>query len=479
MLNGMTTRSPGARLVMSAPTSVTTPMVSCPSTSPGERYGPSTPYRCRSEPQMAVEVTAMIASLGSWMRGSGTSVTRTSRLPCHVSALMKPLPLVCDGEAAPCPPQPAIHLRTGKTSCLPRRREGSVPRIPGSRRQRMKARVPLVAAVTTLAGAILATRRGQDDIRGEVAVVTGASRGLGLLLARELARHSCPLVICARDAAELDRAAGQLRAAGAEVTAVACDITDEASPRLLVDTAIERYGRLDILISNAGIIQVGPVQDGQVGLYETALDTMALAPVRLALTGLPIMRRRGHGRIVTIASVGGKLSVPHLLPYSTAKFAAVGFSEGLRAELGRGPVTVTTVVPGLMRTGSHLQARFTGQAGKEFTWFALGASLPLVSMDAERAARQIIGAVRQRRAEIILTPAGQLVSRAAGIVPGLTSEILHLVQRLALPDPPGEPGSLVADEAEGHDLRPAMGKKTFDRLTTLGQAAASRFNERR
>ena len=178
----------------------------------------------------------------------------------------------------------------------------------------MKATVPLVTAVTTLAGAILAARRGQDDIRGEVAVVTGASRGLGLLLARELARHSCPLVICARDAAELDRAAGHLRAAGAEVTAVACDITDEASPRLLVDTAIERYGRLDILISNAGIIQVGPVQDGQAGLYETALDTMALAPVRLALTGLPIMRRQGHGRIVTIASVGGKLSVPHLLP---------------------------------------------------------------------------------------------------------------------------------------------------------------------
>jgi short-subunit dehydrogenase len=86
------------------------------------------------------------------------------------------------------------------------------------------------------------------------------------------------------------------------------------------------------------------------------------------------------------------LSVPHLLPSSTAKFAAVGFSEGLRAELGRGPVTVTTVVPGLMRTGSHLNARFTGRAGQEFTWFSLGASLPLISMDAERAARQIVTA---------------------------------------------------------------------------------------
>jgi short-subunit dehydrogenase len=342
----------------------------------------------------------------------------------------------------------------------------------------MKTPFPLITA-GVLAGAILTARRAQDDLDGEVAVVTGASRGLGLLLARELAGQGCPLVICARDAAELERAADELRAAGAEVTAVACDVTDEATPQLLIDTAVQRYGRLDILVSNAGVIQVGPVQAAQIGHYEMAMSTMALAPARLALTALPVMRRQGHGRIVTIASIGGKISVPHLLPYSTAKFAAVGFSEGLRAELGRGPVTVTTVVPGLMRTGSHLQARFTGQPAKEFTWFSLGASLPLVSMDAERAARQIIAAVRQRRAEVILTPAGQLVSRVAGIVPGLTSEILHLVQRLALPAPPGEPGSAVADEAQGHDLRPAIGKKAFDRLTTLGQAAANRFNERR
>ena len=101
-------------------------------------------------------------------------------------------------------------------------------------------------------------------------------------------------------------------------------------------------------------------------------------------------------------------------------------------------------------------------------------------MDAERAARQIIAAVRQRRAEVILTPAAQLVSRVAGIVPGLTSEILHLVQRLALPAPPalGAAGAAAA-RAQGHELRPAMGKKAFDRLTTLGQAAASCFNERR
>ena len=345
----------------------------------------------------------------------------------------------------------------------------------------MKALTPLLTAGALAGAAALTARRGPDDLRGEVAVVTGASRGLGLLLARELARQGCPLVICARDSAELDRAAGQLREVGADVTAVACDVTDEATASRLVQAALERHGRLDIVINNAGIIQVGPVRAASPEHFETALDTMALAPARLALAALPVMRSQGHGRIVTIASIGGKLSVPHLLPYSTAKFAAVGFSEGLRAELGRGPVMVTTVVPGLMRTGSHLQARFTGQAGKEFTWFALGASLPLVSMDAERAARQIIGAVRQRRAEVILTPAAQLISRIAGLAPGLTSDALHLVQRLALPALAGPPTDHAQDSGEGtpgHALNPAVSRKAFDRLTALGRAAASRFNEK-
>jgi NAD(P)-dependent dehydrogenase (short-subunit alcohol dehydrogenase family) len=147
----------------------------------------------------------------------------------------------------------------------------------------MKALAPLLFAGALAGAAALRARRTADDLRGEVAVVTGASRGLGLLLARELARQGCSLVICARDRAELDRATARLRSGGAEVTAVACDVSDEATPDRLVQTAIERYGRLDIVVSNAGIIQVGPVQEASPELFEIALDTMALAPARLAL----------------------------------------------------------------------------------------------------------------------------------------------------------------------------------------------------
>ena len=316
-----------------------------------------------------------------------------------------------------------------------------------------------------------------DDISGEVAIVTGASRGLGLELARELGRRSVRLVICARDADALERAADGLRASGAEVTAVPCDLRDPAAAELLTGTATRVYGRLDIVVNNAGIIQVAPLRDVGPEDFEAAVDTMALAPARLALTALPLMRRQGHGRIVTITSVGGKVSVPHLLPYCTAKFAAVAFSEGLRAELGSGPVIATTVVPGLMRTGSHLHALFGGQREKEFTWFSLGAALPPLSMDAGRAARRIVSAMCDRKAEVILTPMAQVAARGAGLFPGLTVRLLHGFGA-ALPRSPdaAAPGP---DLAEGRHLRPAIGQDLFDRATALARAAARRLNEER
>ena len=161
-----------------------------------------------------------------------------------------------------------------------------------------------VAVVAAAVGAVTAYRRlhPEDDLAGEVAVVTGASRGLGLLLAAELARRGCRLLLCARDQSELERAATRLRATGAQVAALACDVTREESAGRLVDAAVERYGRLDIVINNAGIIRVGPALSANPADYEAALATMTMAPVRLALAALPVMRAQGHGRIVTIAS---------------------------------------------------------------------------------------------------------------------------------------------------------------------------------
>ena len=131
------------------------------------------------------------------------------------------------------------------------------------------------------------------------------------------------------------------------------------------------------------MIQVGPLEEMTVEDYEESMKVHFWAPFYLVEAVLPGMRQRQRGRIVNIASIGGKISVPHLLPYSASKFALVGFSEGLRAELAADRIYVTTACPGLMRTGSHVHATFKGQHKKEYTWFSIANASPLLSTSVE------------------------------------------------------------------------------------------------
>src|SRR5204862_3041411 len=113
------------------------------------------------------------------------------------------------------------------------------------------------------------------------------------------------------------------------------------------------------------------------------------------------MRQREKGRIVNIASIGGKIGIPHLVPYCVGKFALVGYSQGLRAELENNGVVVTTVCPGLMRTGSARKAFFKGQSEAEYAWFKISDSLPLLTISAEKAARDILHACQRGDAQAI------------------------------------------------------------------------------
>ena len=311
-----------------------------------------------------------------------------------------------------------------------------------------------------------------DALTGRTALVTGASRGLGLLIARELADRGCRLVICARGAAGLDRAADLLRERGARVVPVAADVTEPGTAERLVAAAEEYDGGLDVLVNNAGIIQVGPLEATRPEDYRSAMETMFFGPLQLVLAALPGMRARGGGRIVTIASIGGRVAVPHLLPYDAAKFAVTGFSEGLRGELAGSGISVTTVVPGLMRTGSHLAAEFSGRAEKEYAWFAVAGSLPLLSMDAERAAAAIVRAAERRRPEVILTPAAKFAVRAHGLAPATTTRVLSAAARL-LPTMDGGSSSNVPGAVAARRL----GSRLVGRLTVLGDRAARRHNE--
>lgn len=213
-------------------------------------------------------------------------------------------------------------------------------------------------------------------------LITGGSRGLGLALARQFAAYGCRLALCARDPAELERARQDLTGQGADVLTVPCDVRDRADVGRLVTDVTQHFGRIDVLVNNAGIIQVGPGANMSVEDFEAALPSDFWGTLYPTLAVLPQMRGRRGGRIVNITSIGGKVSVPHLLPYSCAKFAAVGLSEGLRAELARENISVTTIAPGLMRTGSFGQALFKGRHDQEYAWFSVGDNLPGLSLSA-------------------------------------------------------------------------------------------------
>lgn len=334
----------------------------------------------------------------------------------------------------------------------------------------MKSSTGILLASSALAAGIggeLWRRSRSMDFAGKVALITGGSRGLGFALAREFASEGARIAICARDANELDRAQRTLASAGATVAAFPCDVADRGQVERTIDHTIREYGRLDILVNNAGIIRVGPVDTMTIEDFENAMDTMFWGTVFATLAALPHLRHQQESRIVNITSIGAKISVPHLVPYSCAKFAAAAFSEGLRAELHGTGVKVVTIAPGLMRTGSYLNAEFKGDQEDEAAWFSLGSTIPGVSMSASRAAKQIVAAARGGRSEKILSTQAKLAARFHGVFPGVTSELLGIVNHL-LPHGSGQGLSRGADN-------PALRKRWLYALTTLGRRAAKEF----
>ncbi len=248
-----------------------------------------------------------------------------------------------------------------------------------------------------------------------------------------------------------------------------CDVTDRRQVFEMVEAFRGFFGRIDVLVNNAGVIQVGPMEVMTLADYEEAMLVHFWGPLFTTLAVLPEMRARGEGRVVNISSIGGKVSVPHLLPYSASKFALVGFSEGLRADLARDGVLVTTVVPGLMRTGSPRNAFFKGKHHAEYAWFTLSDSLPLFSISARRAARRIVHACRHGEAEVVLSLPAQLAVAFHGVFPGLTADLLGLTNRL-LPNA----GGIGVARATGAESETAL---TGSWLTGLTRIAERENNE--
>lgn len=315
-----------------------------------------------------------------------------------------------------------------------------------------------------------AARRSAYSFRGRSVVITGGSRGLGLELAREFASEGARLALLARDADELRRACAELANTGATVFALPCDVCNRPQVRDAIDRAAARFGGIDVLVNNAGLMQVAPLQHMREEDFDAAMAVNFFGPLVATLAAIPHLRRAGGGRIVNVASIGGKIAVPHMLPYTASKFGLVGLSDGLRAELRREGIFVTTVCPGPMRTGSPGHALFKGRHRREYAWFAIMDSLPLLSVESRRAARRIVHACRMGRARLLLGAPTKLATLMNELFPGATACLAATANRL-LP----EPDTAAGDRA--HLGRSSESSWTRSFLTRASRRAAVRNNQ--
>lgn len=331
----------------------------------------------------------------------------------------------------------------------------------------------LLMGAGTLAGLGLAywgiRQSRRYRLAGKVVVITGGSRGLGLSLARVFLRRSAKVALLARDQEALDRARQLLAAQGSQVLVRACNVNDQDQVSDAIREVRRELGEIDVLVNNAGTLTVGPMDTMTAEEYRESLNVSFWGPYYTTMAVLPPMRKRGSGRIVNICSIGGKISVPHLLPYCVGKFALSGFSEGLRAELKRDGVAVLTVYPGLMRTGSPRHAEFKGKHRAEYTWFVLSDATPGVSISADRAARQIVRACEYGKSEVVISVPAKLAIKLHALFPEISSTILAAITR-ALPQTP-EIGSA---KVKGTESTTPI---TESWLTTLDQRAARKNNQ--
>jgi short-subunit dehydrogenase len=296
-----------------------------------------------------------------------------------------------------------------------------------------RRKTPMAAALAFASVGLLSSSMSKGKtLRGKSVLITGGSRGLGFALAQEFLRIGARVTIIARQAEELHRAQALLikQFPDAQLQLLATDVTDKPSLDEAILSAVGQWQGLDILINNAGAITVGPFETMEREDFESQLELHFFSVLESTLAVLPVFRHQGHGHIVNICSLGGKVAVPHMLPYDTSKFALAGFSQGLNAELAVDNIQVTTVYPTVMSTGSPIQAVFKGNHEKEYAWFASADNFPGLSLSPVQAAVQIIDAIRTGKSELVPSIAGKARIAMGALFPELTAMTMRWIARM-------------------------------------------------
>jgi 3-oxoacyl-[acyl-carrier protein] reductase len=207
-------------------------------------------------------------------------------------------------------------------------------------------------------------------LSGKTAIVTGASQGIGRAIAHALAAEGADLVLTARRQEQLDEVAREVEKAGVQAHVVAADVTDVQAAATIFASALDRYGRVDVVVNNAGKGSPKPLLDLTDDDWQHSFELNFMSAVRLALAAVPHMRERGTGRIINIASRAGREPDPYFAPYAAAKAAMINFTKALSNAFAGDGVLTTCVVPGLVRTpaiddAAERSAAATGKSVEE------------------------------------------------------------------------------------------------------------------
>ena len=240
-------------------------------------------------------------------------------------------------------------------------------------------------------------------MKSKVVVITGASKGIGAELARQLAAKGARLALAARSVAELEEVAAQCREKGAQVIVVKCDVAVERDCQALMAGAALAFGGIDVLVNNAGMTMWARFEEIQdLAVLERIMQVNYMGAVYCTKHALPYLRQ-SKGVLVGVSSLAGRTGVPTRTGYSASKHAMTGFFDSLRIELEGSGVAVTMIYPGFVATGIRENA--TGPDGKPI----------LVSpvkegevMGVEECARLIVAAIEDRKREVIMTARGKI-----------------------------------------------------------------------
>lgn len=252
------------------------------------------------------------------------------------------------------------------------------------------------------------------EIAGSRVLVTGASSGIGREIARQLTRLGARAVVTARRAERLQQLAEQIVAAGGSARAVAGDITDPEFRQQVLDTAVQHYGGLDVLVNNAGLGAIGPFKTAEPRRLRSVMEVNFFAPVELTRFALPLLQQGNRPLVVNIGSVLGHRAVPGKSEYCASKFAIHGFSDALRAELAPLGVDVLLVSPST--TQSEFFHRALDNQGPP-------ARIGARPMPACVVARKTVRAMRRGQHEIILSPGGKLLVWLDRLCPPLANRL--------------------------------------------------------